>query len=153
MKFDSKWFLGRLRLNFKPIFGNSEKGALGRGDSPKFSKILFINRFWWNFISDGYLPSQIWIWSQFFEILKKGVPKGGDSPIKKKNCLSTNFDEIWYYIVFWSPKTKSDVNFPKFSKGALRRGGGKFSKQKFSQPILIRFGTRWFFGLIKRKCK
>ena len=45
MKFDSKWFLGRLKLNFKPIFGNSEKGALGRGDSPKFSKILFINRF------------------------------------------------------------------------------------------------------------
>merc|ERR1711888_536034 len=45
IKFDSKWFLGRLKLNFKPIFGNSEKGALGRGDSPKFSKILFINRF------------------------------------------------------------------------------------------------------------
>ena len=81
MKFDSKWFLGRLRLNFKPIFGNSEKGALGRGDSPKFSKFLFITRFWWDFISDGYLPSQIRIWSQFFKILKKGVPGGGDSPI------------------------------------------------------------------------
>ena len=90
-----------------------------------------------------------------FRNSEKGGPwGGGDSQIFfKKNCLSTDFDEIWYYMVFWSPKTKSDVNFPKFSKGALRRGGGKFSKKIVSQPILIRFGTRWFFGLIKRKCK
>ena len=56
-------------------------------------------------------------------------------------------------MVFWSPKTKSDVNFSKFSKGAPRRGGGKISKKIVSQPILIKFGTRGFFGLIERKCK
>ena len=29
----------------------------GEGDSPEFSKFLFINRFWWNLILDGFLPS------------------------------------------------------------------------------------------------
>ena len=71
-------------------------------------------------------------------------------------CFSADFDEIWYKMFFWSPKTKSEVKFSKFWKGGPSGegwGGGlgipKNSPKLIPHPILTEIGNKWFFGLIK----
>ena len=49
-------------------------------------------------------------------------------------CFSADFDEIWYKMFFWSPKTKSEVKFSKFWKGGPSGegwGGRVGDPQKF----------------------
>ena len=128
MKFDSSWFLSHLKPNLKPIFWNSEKGSLGRGggrgDSPKFSNFLFINRFWWQLSLDGFLPSQNRIWSHFCEILKKGVPRGGftkNFKIFVYERILMKFGAMWFFGLL-KPNLMSI--FRNSQKGPLGMGGG-----------------------------
>ena len=59
--------------------------------------------------------------------------------------FSADLDEIWYKIVFWSPKTKSEDNFLKFWKGGPQEGGRGGIHQNFQKLCLpTDFDEIWF---------